>query len=124
MDGEPNTRIFSVHEYEFEPHVTDEDVFAALREAEARGCFDIPGLVDYRFGKGIRGTRNDQFVAIWVWADYERWADLWGPVDDPVSKDEYPEPWLVWEDEILDPLLATDPDRISYTAYEAVDPTG
>jgi len=31
---------------------------------------------------------------------------------------EYPDAWRTWEDELLDPLLATDPDVIEYTTSD------
>jgi hypothetical protein len=31
---------------------------------------------------------------------------------------EYPDAWRTWEDELLDPLLATDPDEIENTTSD------
>ena len=41
-----------------------------------------------------------------------------GPVDDPVPTVEYPDDWRTCEDELLDPLLVTDPDEIENTTYD------
>ena len=42
-------------------------------------------------------------------------TERWGPVDDPAPTVEYPDAWRTWADELLDPLLATDPDETEYT---------
>ena len=57
---------------------------------------------------------------MWVYEGKEAWEALWGPVDRPRSKDEYPEKWLIWEDEVLAPFLDRDPDTIRYTSYEGL----
>lgn len=111
--------ITSVHHYELADSADESDVRAAVAEAEERGLFeDVPALVEYRFGRGIRGTRLDRFAAVWTYEDREAWADVWGSVGAEPSKADYPEPWRVWEDELLDPILAGDPDAIDYTTYE------
>ncbi len=43
---------------------------------------------------------------------------MWGPVGQPREKQDYPESWKVWEDEVLAPFLSEEPDEIEYTAYE------
>ncbi|WP_336135415.1 hypothetical protein [Natronomonas amylolytica] len=112
--------IISIHRYELGVDTTAEDFEAAIAEAERRGCFDLPGLVEYRFLRGIKGNRTDGYTAVWTYESRETWEALWGPVDDPVPKSEYPDGWNVWEDDILDPLLAGPPDDIAYTSYEVV----
>lgn len=112
--------IISIHRYDLVADTTAEDFEAAVAEAERRGCFDLPGLVEYRFLRGIKGRRTDGYTAVWTYENREAWEALWGPVDDPVPKSEYPEQWNVWEDDILDPLLAGAPDDIVYTSYEVV----
>lgn len=83
--------IVSVHEYRLAPGVGDQRFEHALAEAEERRLFDLPGLRDHLFLKGIRGTREGDYTALWIWEDEEAWAELWGPRDDPVDKEEYPE---------------------------------
>lgn len=113
--------VVSVHHYELAESTTESEFHETVAEAISRGLFDeIPGLVDYRIGRGIKGDRTGKFAAVWIYENHEAWADLWGPVDDPVPKAEYPDDWLTWEDELLDPLLAEDPDKIEYTSYELI----
>lgn len=111
--------IVSIHQYELAADAEPADFRAAVTEATDRGLFEaIPGLVEYRIGRGIKGARAGQFAALWFYESRTAWESVWGPVDDPAPKDEYPEAWLVWEDELLDPVLADDPDEIVYTSYE------
>ena len=97
------------------------DFREAVREAERRDLFDLPGLVEYRFLRGIKGARTGGFTAVWTYESREAWQEIWGPVDDPVSKEEYPDRWVVWEDELLAPILTEDPDEIEYTSYETLE---
>jgi len=113
------SRVISVHEYVLRDGVTGERFERAVDEAEARGLFDLPGLDAYHFVKGIRGSREGHYAAIWVYESKAAWEALWGPVDDPIDKAAYPERWRVWEDEVLSPLLAEKPDEIIYTSYES-----
>lgn len=113
--------IFSIHHYELPEDTTHEEFRATIREAKRRDLFDLPGLVEYQFLHGIKGIRQDGYTAIWTYESYEAWADLWGAVDDPVPKAEYPDSWLTWEDDLLDPLIAGDPDAVEYTSYEVFD---
>jgi hypothetical protein len=50
-------------------------------------------LVEYRFVRGIRGMRTDEFSAVWTYESREAWERFWGSVDDPVDKEEYPDQW-------------------------------
>lgn len=112
--------VISVHHYELTEGVDPSDFRDAVEEAVSRDLFDnIPGLVDYRIGRGIRGARSGKFAAVWIYESKEAWVDLWGPVGDPVPKAEYPDAWLTWEDELLAPLLVEDPDKIEFTSYES-----
>ena len=97
------------------------DFREAVREAERRDLFDLPGLVEYRFLRGIKGARTGGFTTVWTYQHRAAWRVLWGPVDDPVTKEAYPDTWLVWEDELLAPILAEDPDEIEYTSYEVLE---
>jgi hypothetical protein len=110
--------IVSIHHYELADGA-DEDAFReAVAEAERRDLFDLPGLADYQFLRGIKGDRDGAFTAVWTYESREAWEALWGPVDDPVPKDEYPERWQTWEEDLLGPLLPGDPDDIEFTSYE------
>lgn len=112
--------IVSIHHYELAAQTAPDELEAAVREAERRGLFNLPGLVDWRFLRGIRGAREGRFAAMWVYADRQVWRDLWGSVDDSASKDAYPDAWVVWEDELLAPLVTGDPDEIDYTTFEVI----
>ena len=58
------------------------------------------------------------YTAIWVYKNREAWEKLWGKADKPIKKENYPEKWKIWEDQLLAPLLSQDPDHIYYAAYE------
>jgi hypothetical protein len=111
-------KIISIHEYELKSGVNIEDFERAIQEARNRELLRLPGLLEYHFIKGIRGVRKDKFCAIWVYESREAWEKLWGSFDNPRKKQDYPENWKKWEDEILAPFLNTDPDKINFTAYE------
>lgn len=113
--------ITSIHHYELAESARPSDFQDAVEEAISQELFEsIPGLVDYEFGRGLKGARTGKFVAIWWYESREAWTDVWGDVDEPRPKAEYPHEWLIWEDELLAPLLAEDPDEIEYTSYEVV----
>lgn len=112
--------IVSIHEYELATDVTPAEFEAVVSEADSRDLFALPGLVDYEFLHGIKGARADQYTAIWRYESRAAWRELWGPVDDPVPKAAYPAAWQTWEDELLSPVLAEDPDEITFTSYEVV----
>jgi hypothetical protein len=113
--------VISIHEYVLKPDITPEQFETSFQRAAAKGLFDLPGLVDYYFVKGLRGVRQDAYAAIWVYESLQAWERLWGTVDAPRCKEEYPEKWKVWEDKILKPLLVQDPDKIHYTAYQILE---
>jgi hypothetical protein len=113
--------IVSIHQYELADSASPTDFRDAVTMAVDENLFDaIPGLVDYRIGRGIKGSRTDQFAAVWVYESKASWEAVWGPVDDPVPKPAYPDAWLRWEDDLLDPVLADDPNNIEYPSYEVV----
>jgi heme-degrading monooxygenase HmoA len=114
------TRVISIHEYKLKNGVSSEQFEAAVDTARRRELFSLPGLIEHRFLRRIRGTRKVEFTAIWIYENRESWEKLWGKADDPIQKENYPEKWKIWEDEILAPLLAQDPDRIDYAAYEEI----
>lgn len=109
--------IVSVHVFELAEGIGPDAVEAAIEEAESRDLFDLEGLERYRFLYGIKGSRRGLYAALWEYASRDAWESLWGPVDDPKSKEEYPESWNEWEDDLLAPLITTDPDEIQYTTY-------
>ncbi len=111
-------RIISIHEYVLRDEVDAAAFEAALREARERGLFQLPGLERFHFLRGIRGDRRGRYAAVWVYESRDAWEALWGPVDAPATKADYPETWKVWEDEVLAPFLAGDPDRITFTSYQ------
>ena len=77
------TRVISVHEYELKPGVTDAVFERAIRDAEQRGLFALPGLVEHYFLRGLKGQRRGRYAAIWIFDSADAWEALWGPVDDP-----------------------------------------
>jgi hypothetical protein len=112
------TRVISIHEYKLKNGVSNEQFEAAVDDARKRELFNLPGLIEHLFLRRIRGTRKVEFTAIWIYENRDAWENLWGRADKPVKKENYPEKWKIWEDEILAPLLAQNPDRIDYAAYE------
>jgi hypothetical protein len=112
-----HSQVISIHEYELEPSVEGAQFERAFKEAEARGLFELPGLLQYHFVKGIRGVRRGKYAVIWVYESKQAWEGLWGPVDQPIPKSKYPDNWLTWENEVLAPFLRQDPDAISFTSY-------
>ncbi|UCF20335.1 MAG: hypothetical protein JSU87_02705 [Gemmatimonadota bacterium] len=111
-------RIISVHEYALAQGVTGERFESAVLRAREQGLLYLAGLSDHRFLRGIRGASRGSYGALWVYESKESWERLWGPADSPIDKSEYPVQWRIWEDEVLSPLLADDPDRIRFSAYE------
>ena len=111
-------QIISIHEYELKPGASADQLEQTFQAAQARGLFELPGLMAHHFLKGVKGDRRDGFAAVWVYESREAWERLWGPLDRPWRSDEYPENWRIWEKEFLAPILSGDPDAIRFTAYE------
>ncbi len=111
-------RIISVHEYALARGVTGERFESAVLRARERGLLEFAGLSDHRFLRGIRGANRGNYGALWVYENKESWERLWGPANSPVERSEYPVRWRIWEDEVLAPLLASDPDKIRFSTYE------
>ncbi len=115
--------VTSIHEYELAPAITDEQFEQAVAEAERDGLFDLPGLAEHHFLEGIKGEREGQYTAIWIYESRGAWEALWGPPGDPLPPAEYPERWQQWERR-LQPLLSGDPDQVRFTSYRPVAPLG
>jgi hypothetical protein len=113
--------IISIHHYELAESVTDQEFHDAVCKAEQRGLFDLPGLVEYQFLQGIKGTRKEGHTALWTYESRQAWQALWGPSEDPVSQDEYPDKWQRWEENLLAPLIPGNPDNIDHTSYEVIN---
>jgi hypothetical protein len=111
-------KVISIHDYVLKPTVDGRQFEAAIRRAQARGLFDLPGLIAYHFVKGIKGARQGHYTAIWIYDSREAWERLWGSLEYPHRKHDYPQHWQVWEDEVLAPFLAQAPDTITFTSYE------
>jgi len=114
------SHIISIHEYELKPGVDETEFEQVLQRARDSGLLQLPGLVGFHFLKGLRGVRSGAYAAIWIYESLEAWEALWGPVDQPISKEQYLENWKIWENEFLAPFLDRDPDRITYTAYQEI----
>jgi hypothetical protein len=113
-------KVVSVHEYELRPGVPAVDFERALRDAECRGLFDLPGLSEHYFLRGLKGARRSAYAAVWIFDSREAWEALWGPPDAPRPPSQYPENWRIWENEILAPFLTQDPDTIRFTSYQEI----
>ena len=111
------SRVISLHEYVLRAGVSEREFEKAIGGAKTRGLLRLPGLVDYYLVKGIRGYRSGLYAAVWIYESKEAWEHLWGPIDRPRSKTEYPRNWSVWEEEVLSPFLDQDPDEIRFTSY-------
>ena len=111
-------RVVSIHEYQLKPDADRIAFERAFRNAEERGLFGLPGLIEHDFLKGLKGAQQAGYSAIWIYESQEAWEMLWGPLECPVQPPEYPEKWKIWENEILAPFLTQHPDRIRFTSYE------
>lgn len=111
-------KVISIHEYVLKPGIDAQQFESAVRTAQGRGLFSLPGLVACHFAKAIKGKRKGDYAAIWIYESREAWEALWGSVDHPWKKHEYPPNWRVWEDEILAALLMHEPDAVTFTSYE------
>ena len=112
------SRVISIHEYNLKPGVSERQFVNVILNAKERGLLHLPGLEDYYLVKGIRGFRNGFYAAVWIYESKEAWESLWGPIDKPRSKTDYPQNWKVWENEVLLPFLDQDPDKIKFTSYQ------
>ena len=111
-------KVISIHEYDLNPAAHEAAFRRALRDAERRGLFRLPGLVEHHFLKGIKGARRGGYTAVWVFESRDAWERLWGSLEAPRPPAEYPDTWKVWENEILAPFLIQHPDTIHFTSYE------
>ena len=110
-------KVISVHEYVLKEDADADQFDRAIRKAREEGIPDVPGLEEYYLVKGIRGAKKDHYAAIWIYENPEAWAMLWGPPDQPLDKEDYPNNWKTWEEHVLAPFLDRDPDTIRFTAY-------
>lgn len=115
------SRIVSIHEYELKPEADPAAFEAAVGHARDRELLALSGLVDYYLLKGLKGARTDRYAAVWIYENRAAWEALWGPPDNPVDKEDYPNAWQTWEDEVLAPFLDRDPDTIRFTSYREVN---
>jgi hypothetical protein len=113
--------VVSIHEYELKPGVDVARFEQALRDAEARRLLQLPGLVAHYFVKGAKGVRRGAYAAVWIYESREAWEHLWGTPEHPRLPQDYPEPWRIWEHELLAPFLQGHPDAIRFTAYEELN---
>jgi hypothetical protein len=113
-------KVISIHEYELKPGVSDAEFERAMRDAERRGLFELPGLIGHHFLKGLKGARRDAYCALWIFESRDAWERLWGTVEKPRPPAEYPDQWKIWENEVLAPLLTRDPDTIRFTSYREI----
>jgi hypothetical protein len=114
------SKIISVHEYVLKPNVDSDHFEQAIKDAKDNKVLALSGLESITFVKGIRGDRYNHYAAIWIYESEEAWANLWGPVDQPRPKKDYPPKWKIWENEILAPFIDRDPDLITFTTYRDI----
>ena len=57
-------RIISIHEYDLKPGTNIGQFERILRDAEARGLLQLPGLVAHHFVKGAKGVRRGAYAAL------------------------------------------------------------
>jgi hypothetical protein len=110
--------IWSLHEYDILKTASEMEFEKAILRARENGLVHLPGLREIHFLKGIRGQRREKYAALWGYESFNTWNQNWGPLHDPRKKENYPENWKIWENEILDPFLKGDPDDISFTTYQ------
>jgi len=72
-------RIISIHEYDLKPGSNPAQFEHALWDAEARGLFELPGLMTHHFVRGVKGARQDTYAAVWIYESREAWERLWAP---------------------------------------------
>jgi len=114
------TKVISIHEYSLKSSVNEIEFEKALRNTHIHGLLRLPGLETYYFVKGIRGERKGKYTAIWIYRSREMWEKLWGSLENPIKKVDYPKNWKVWEDEVLAPFLDCDPDQITFVSYQEI----
>ena len=88
-------RMISFHEYDLRPGSGAERFEQAFRAAEARGLFKLPGLTAHHFARGVKGARQDAYAAVWIYESREAWERLWGTLERPLGRAEYPEKWRI-----------------------------
>jgi hypothetical protein len=113
-------RVISIHEYDLKPGIEASAFERALRDAERQRLFDLPGLCEHYFLRGMKGARASCYTAIWIYKSRAAWEALWGPLDASRPPADYPANWKIWENTILAPLLTQHPDAIRFTSYEEV----
>src|SRR5262245_18238863 len=86
-------RVVSIHEYELKPGTNIEQFEQVLRDAEARGLLQLPGLVAHYFVKGAKGVRRGGYAAVWIYESREAWEHIWGTPEHPRLPEEYPDTW-------------------------------
>lgn len=111
-------KVISIHEYILKPEVDKSEFESAIQKAKQGGLLKLPGLLNFFFAKGVRGPRFGKYAAIWIYESKEAWEKLWGSEEHPHTKDDYPENWKIWENEVIGPFLSQDPDKILFNAYE------
>ena len=107
-----------MHEYILRTDVKEVDLENAVQEAHRHGLLQFAGIEEYHFVRCIRCAQSDCYGTIWNYESKEAWEMLWGSAGKPLSREDYPEKWKVWEQEVLAPFLEDDPDKIRFTAYE------
>lgn len=111
------SRIVSIHEYVLKAGADPKEFEASVQNAKSQGMLELPGLIDVRFLKGIKGARHLHYGSLWLYESREAWEALWGTPDHPIPPEEYSSNWKAWETEVLAPYLTENPDQVTFTAY-------
>src|ERR1700730_891107 len=82
-------KIMFIHEYVLKPGIDARQFESAVRTAQERGLFHLPGLVACHFAKGIKGRRKGDYAGILVYENRRAWEALWGSVEHCRKKHEY-----------------------------------
>ena len=79
------SKIISIHEYVLKPDADKKQFEKAIQKAKERGLLKLPGLVEYHFMKGIKGSRSGYYAAIWIYESREAWERIWGTPGFPLK---------------------------------------
>jgi hypothetical protein len=72
-------RVVSIHEYQLKPDADRIAFERAFRNAEERGLFGLPGLIEHHFLKGLKGTQQAGYSAV-----CDQWPHIGRPREFPV----------------------------------------
>jgi len=113
-------KIFSLHIYPLKKGIRADDFHRIVLEYLEREFAGFPGLLEWTLLNGIKGEHEGKYGILWVYSSRTSWERIWGPVDHPKTREDYPSQWKSWET-FLSTLLDREPDKILFTTFEQVD---